>query len=498
MTDPAATRTTVLVDRPPSDAGAFVLYWMIAQRRTRWNFALDRAVHWARALGKPLLVFEPLRADYPWASDRLHRFVLDGMADSAARLAAAGVSYFPYVEPSPGAGRGLLTCLASSASVVVTDDYPAFLAPRLVAGARKQLRVRFEQVDGNGLLPVRIATATFASAYAFRRFLQRTLPKHIGERPSSSPLAGMPRAPAVVAPDVLARWAPADARLLTSTSAVAGLPIDHTVPATDRRGGQTAADAALAAFLSASLPSYAQRHSDVAADVTSGLSPYLHFGHLSPHAVVHAVLEREGWLGDLTRRPNGARDGWWGVSAPAEAFLDQIVTWRELGFNMSVTRPLDYDQYVSLPAWARATLGAHASDAREHVYTRAQFEAAATHDPLWNAAQRQLLQEGRVHTYLRMLWGKKILEWTGSPEEALAVMIELNNRYALDGRDPNSYSGIFWTMGRYDRPWAPERPVFGTVRYMSSANTARKMRVKRYIERYAGPAASDQPALWDG
>jgi deoxyribodipyrimidine photo-lyase len=164
----------------------------------------------------------------------------------------------------------------------------------------------------------------------------------------------------------------------------------------------------------------------------------------------------------------------------AEAFLDQIVTWRELGFNLCWQRT-DYDRYASLPEWARRTLAAHAADTREHVYGLEPFEAAATHDPLWNAAQRQLVREGRIHTYLRMLWGKKILQWTPSPEAALAVMVELNNKYAVDGRDPNSYAGIFWVLGRYDRAWGPERPVFGTVRYMSSVNTARKVRVKDYL-----------------
>ena len=148
----------------------------------------------------------------------------------------------------------------------------------------------------------------------------------------------------------------------------------------------------------------------------------------------------------------------------------------------------DYDRYESLPAWARATLARHAADPRPHVYTLADFEAARTHDPLWNAAQTHLLREGRIHNYLRMLWGKKVLEWTASPEEALAVLVELNNKYAVDGRDPNSYSGIFWVLGRYDRPWGPERPVFGTVRYMSSQNTLRKLRVRQYLARY-GPAS---------
>jgi deoxyribodipyrimidine photo-lyase len=143
-----------------------------------------------------------------------------------------------------------------------------------------------------------------------------------------------------------------------------------------------------------------------------------------------------------------------------------------------------FDQYASLPEWAKTTLAEHAGDPRPHCFSLEQFEAAETHDELWNAAQRQLVREGRIHNYLRMLWGKKILEWSAGPEEALEIMIELNNKYALDGRDPNSYSGIFWVLGRYDRPWGPERPIFGKVRYMSSQNTARKLRVGEYMEKY--------------
>ena len=167
----------------------------------------------------------------------------------------------------------------------------------------------------------------------------------------------------------------------------------------------------------------------------------------------------------------------------AERFLDQLITWRELGYNMCSKRK-DYADFDSLPEWARETLQKHAPDPRPHVYSMADFEAARTSDPLWNAAQRQLVREGRIQNYLRMVWGKKILEWSPSPREALAIMIELNDKYALDGRDPNSYSGIFWTLGRYDRPWAPERPIFGKVRYMSSRNTERKLRLRNYLERY--------------
>jgi deoxyribodipyrimidine photo-lyase len=170
------------------------------------------------------------------------------------------------------------------------------------------------------------------------------------------------------------------------------------------------------------------------------------------------------------------------MSEGAEAFLDELITWREVGFNMSSQRE-DHDQFQSLPEWALTTLKVHEKDRRSYAYSLEEFETAGTHDPLWNAAQRQLVREGRIHNYLRMLWGKKILEWSPSPRDALTVMVELNNKYALDGRDPNSYSGIMWVLGRYDRPWGPERPVFGKVRY-EFCNTAQRSAMK-YLSRYA-------------
>ncbi|HZN55287.1 MAG TPA: hypothetical protein VFB67_08185 [Candidatus Polarisedimenticolaceae bacterium] len=244
--------------------------------------------------------------------------------------------------------------------------------------------------------------------------------------------------------------------------------------------------AALEDFVERRLERYGRERNEPEKDATSRLSAYLHFGHLSSHELLLAIASLEGWSrADLATVASGRREGWWGMSPPAESFLDQAVTWRELGLNFCAHRG-DYARFESVPGWARATLAHHAADRREHRYDLEAFASARTHDPLWNAAQTQLLREGRIHNYLRMLWGKKILEWTASPEEALDVMIELNDRYALDGRDPNSYSGIFWVLGRYDRPWGPERPVYGTVRYMSSRNTARKMPVEGYLRRF-GP-----------
>jgi deoxyribodipyrimidine photo-lyase len=232
------------------------------------------------------------------------------------------------------------------------------------------------------------------------------------------------------------------------------------------------------------LGAYSDLRNEPEREATSGLSPYLHFGHLSIHEVLLAIAAREDWSPSaIATKVDGRREGWWGMSPAAEAFLDQAVTWRELGFNFGAFQPRG-DRFETLPEWARRTLMEHAGDPRPHRYDLGAFEAAATHDPLWNAAQVQLVREGRIHNYLRMLWGKKILEWTRGPEEALEIMLELNDRYALDGRDPSSTSGICWILGRYDRPWGPVRPIFGTVRYMSSENTARKFSVKGYLKAY--------------
>jgi len=471
--------------RPVGADGRWVLYWMVTARRPRFNFALERAAAWSRHLGLPLVVLEALRSDYPWASDRLHRFVLDGMADNVAAFEQGPALYYPYVEPEPGAGRGLLEALASSAAVVVTDHFPTFFVPRMVTAAARRLPVLVETVDGNGLLPLDLADREFATAHAFRRFLQRHLADHLEPLPLADPLADLPEERARMPAEVLRSWPPAPRPRLVGPQLLKALPIDHDVPAAPVRGGFRAAATVLDVFLKERLGDYSELARQPDADATSGLSPYLHFGHVAVHEVFVEVMRRAHWtIEDVSGPADGRRSGWWGARASVEQFLDQLVTWRELGYQFCHHRP-DHDRYTSLPDWARRTLAEHAADPREHLYSCDELAAAATHDHLWNAAQRQLTREGRLHTYLRMLWGKKILEWSPDPETALATMIELNNRYALDGRDPNSTSGIFWVLGRHDRPWGPERPIFGKVRYMSSANTARKLRVAEYLERYA-------------
>ena len=492
MTTPAldvpAGRIRVLRDLPPHSGARYVLYWMIAARRLEDNFALQRACWWARELDRPLLIFEPLRVGYRWASDRLHAFVLQGMSANAAAAHEAGVTYYPYVEPTAGDGKGLLARLADDAAVVVTDDYPTFFVPRMLAAATASIDRRLEAVDGNGLLPMRATTVVYPTAYSFRRYLQKTIAAHLAEVPLQSPLKALPQRTAPVAPEVRRRWpTPSVGLLRGDATALQSLPIDHGIARSSvLQGGALAARTRLRTFLRTGLERYREDRSQPDVDAASGLSPWLHFGHIGAHRIFAEVVGQAGWTTrKLAGSATGKREGWWGAPPEVEAFLDELITWREVGFNFAALRP-NHDRYESLPDWARASLDAHASDPREHTYSLDEFADARTHDPVWNAAQRQLVREGRMHNYLRMLWGKKILEWTASPREALAVMIELNNRYAIDGRDPNSYSGIFWVLGRYDRPWAPRREIFGVIRYMSSASTVRKLRLKRYLETY-GP-----------
>lgn len=486
MGAPQARRLRVLVDRPARKDGAYVLYWMTAARRTRFNFGLQRAARLARELDRPLLVFEPLRAGYRWANARHHAFVIAGMRDNARACAERGVRHLAYVEPRAGDGRGVLAALARDACAVVADDWPCFFLPHMLAAAAGQVDARLEAVDSCGLVPIDAPGQSFPTAYAFRRWLQKNLRPYLDDPPAEDPLALAPRAQATIAAAIEKRWtAASDALLDLDARALAKLPIDHDVAPVARRGGSLAARAALDEFVRVRLSRYGEERSEPASGASSSLSPWLHYGQLSTHEVLAAVAKRAGWKpADVSDKASGKKEGWWNLGASAEAFLDELVTWRELGHVFCRFEP-QYERYDSLPQWAQRSLDEHARDPREHVYTVDELAAARTYDPLWNAAQRELLRDGVIHNYLRMLWGKKVLEWSASPRAALDALIELNNRYAIDGRDPNSYSGIFWCLGRFDRPWAPVRPIFGCIRYMSSQNTARKLDVEPYLARYA-------------
>jgi deoxyribodipyrimidine photo-lyase len=473
-------------DAPVRSDRSYVLHWMTAFRRVEDNHALDRAFEWCRELDKPLLVLEALRVAYPHASARLHRFVLDGMAENRARFAEAGIAYLPYVERAEGEGKGLLAALAEDAAVVTTDDYPTFFHPRMIAAAGRQLDVRLEAVDAHGLLPMRLAPREFPTARGFRTFSQQELPRALRQRPvarlEDQPTVGR----ATVSEAVAARWSFATADALADTDAlVASLPVDPSVSPTEERGGAEAGLARWQRFLEHGFGDYADGRNQPDEDGSSGMSPYLHFGFVGPHRLFDDVAEKAGWtLGDQAPKATGKRDDFWNMGPAAEALLEQLTVWRELSINGAHRRD-DLQSLSALPNWAQKTLAEHADDPRPELYSLEELEGAETSDEIWNAAQRQLVGEGRIHNYLRMLWGKKILQWSPTPEAALERMLLLNDRYALDGRDPNSYAGITWVLGRYDRAWGPERPIFGKVRYMTSDSTRRKLRLKKYLARWS-------------
>lgn len=470
--------------------GAFVLLWMIGARRLRYNFALERAISWARELDRPLVVLEPLRCDYPYASDRIHRFIIEGMRDHALALRESPVTYVPWIERTPEEGKGMIEAYAAHACLIVSDVSGVPWLRGMLRAAAERVSIRVEAVDGLGILPVRASSTYFLTAHSFRRFLQKNLPAHLAQQPLADPLSEVRlRRLDLLPPTIGTRWpAVALAELEDPSALIARLPIDHTIGAVPERGGGTFATAQLRAFVRERLPRYAERnHPD--ADVCSRLSGHLHFGHISSHEILDAVAQATDWEpARVSPRATGSREGYWNASAQADEFLDQLVTWRELGHMRAIHDPRVME-YGSIPDWARRTLALHAKDPRPARYDRARLVAAETGDEVWNAAQRQLLAEGRIHNYMRMLWGKLVLGWQDSPEQAHATLIELNDRYSIDGRDPNSWASIAWIFGACDRAWGPERAIYGKVRYMTSDSAKRKLRMKEWMRRWSAPIA---------
>ena len=455
----------------PASNGDWVVYWMVANRRTRANPALQHAIDLAHRHGRPLVVLEALRSGYRWANDRHHQFVIDGMQDNRAALEASGVAVVTYVEPRAGAGQGLLEALAARAVEVVTDFWPGFFVPRMQAAAAHRIDCPVVAVDGIGLLPMAATERAYPTAHGLRRYLQKVLPDLLWF-PDEAPLDAY-RGGIAPLGSVADHW--------PSAAHPGEIDLDHSV-APVGRGGPIAGETVVQRFLSTRLPRYATDRRDLDDDASSGLSPYLHYGHVSAADVVRRVLEAEAWSPDKFRNTKGSR-GWWGVSEAAEGFLDEIVTWRDVGHVFATHRPHDYDTFDSIPDWAKTTLAEHAGDPRA-VVDPEQLEAAESPDPLWNAAQRQLIRDGVIHNAVRMLWGKLVLAWSATPRQAFETLTHLNNKYALDGRDPNSASGIAWVFGRHDRAWGPERPIYGKVRYMTSRSTRAKLRNRTWLERY--------------
>jgi deoxyribodipyrimidine photo-lyase len=436
----------------------YVLYWAQMNRRADCNHALAWAVRLADERNLPVLFYEGLTCSYPHASDRLHTFILEGVEETARRLERLGIGYCFYPRRRRADRNDVLYRLAESAAAVVTDDYPVFVAARHNASVPGRIGVPYFAVDSSCIVPTGRFEKREYAAYTLRPKLTRLLPEYLKPAAAIRPNRRYTDPPPPFHTEVNGRV----------SELAASCEIDHSVPPSiDIRGGRLEAERRLGTFLDDGLRRYAREKNQPAAHATSGLSPYLHFGQISSLEVALAVKERAG------------RD-----KLIAEEFLDELIVRRELAFNFARRGP-GVAGFDALPEWARETMRRHAGDKRPYLYSREQLETARTADELWNATQMELLRRGVIHGYYRMYWGKKIIEWTPTYEDALDAMIDFHDRYALDGRDPNTYANILWCFGLHDRPWF-ERPVFGTIRYMSLEGMRRKTRVADYIREIGG------------
>lgn len=428
-----------------------VVYWMSRDQRADDNWALLHAADLARRAATPLFVVFALAPSYPGATMRHYDFMLRGLAETEAGLRARNI---PLVLAPGDPATAVPAFLRQVAAGTCVTDFDPLRAKqdwkRAVAAAFAGALV---VVDAHNVVPCFAASPRREyTAATFRPKILRQLPEFLEPFPD----------PPTLAAGNLDGFSPVDWE-----AAAGSVTADPTVaPVADAGSGATAATRALAAFIGQRLEAYATRRNDPNAGVTSGLSPYFHFGQLAPQRAALAVLAAKHH-----------------APAGAEAYLEELIVRRELSDNYCHYTP-DYDQLSALPDWAQKTLAAHADDERAYLYDLAAFEAGATHSDLWNAAQRELTRTGRLHGYMRMYWAKKILEWSASPQAAIDIALTLNDRYALDGRDPNGVAGVLWSVGGlHDRPWA-DRAVFGQVRYMNERGCRRKFDVDAYIDRY--------------
>jgi deoxyribodipyrimidine photo-lyase len=432
---------------PLRSPAKYVLYWSQMNRRVDSNHALEHAASVANELDLPLLVYESLTFSYPYASDRFHTFILEGSAETTRRLKSRGAGYVFYLRRAPGDPNDVLYRLAGDAALVVTDDYPTFVTPRHNAAVAPKIGVAFHAVDSSCVVPMSCFTKREYAAYTIRPKIHRLLPQFL-----------RPVEPVGLRRRYRGPQSPFHTRVTAKSipELVASCQIDHSIPpSTVFRGGRIEAEKRLRFFLDEKLPRYETGHNDPTAHATSDLSPYLHFGCISSLEVALAAPKS------------------------AQAFLEELIVRRELAFNFARFTE-DPESLANVPEWAQKTMREHARDKRPAIYTRDQFAQAVTHDALWNATQREMLKTGKIHGYYRMYWGKKVIEWSHSYQEALETMLYIHDRWALDGRDPNTYANILWLFGLFDRPW-PERPIFGKMRYMSLEGMRRKTDVAGYI-----------------
>ena len=354
-----SVRVRTLNQFPIDPTGKFVMYWMTAYRRTRFNFALQRAVELANQLRKPLMIFEAIRCNYRWASDRFHQFMLDGMLDNAAATQSTNATYYAYVERCATEGTGLMESFASLACVIVTDDYPCFFHPALYRRIASQWHCAIELVDSNTIVPMRCIDRTFTVAHSYRRYMQKEIFKGMPEFPVENPLEflNVPKL-ANLPTEITSNWPVWNSNQATKqlqAISLSCLPIDHTVTLTNESGGSFEAGKILNRFIHQRLGDYSEARNKPEQEGSSCLSAYLHFGHISPHEVFERIVTDAKWTPIKLNKPNGKMDGFWNMGPNAEAFMDQLMTWREIGFNMC-WRERNYDRFESLPSTQKMPL----------------------------------------------------------------------------------------------------------------------------------------------
>lgn len=459
-------RIRLLNEASPRQGAAYVLYWAQINRRLDSNHALAYAVELAHQLDLPVLVYEGLTSDHPWANRRFHQFILEGVTGNRERAAELGLGYTFHLErsaqkrPAEDSG-GAMYRVARNAAALVTDDYPGYMADRYNASVPAKIGIPYYAVDASCIVPMDALPKQHYAAYTIRPRIHKLMQDELQPLEMPQPKHRWKERNASLPMDSLHLFGAGLEPLLDSCD------IDQSVPAAPQfTGGRKAALDRLQAFLEDNLRRYARHNREPSAKATSQLSPYLHFGYISSLEIALAVREHAAQHGLI-----------------ANEYLEQLIVRRELAFNYARYGPPPETLKKALPDWAVKTLAKHDDDPRDYVYSREQWERAETHDPLWNATQRELLKDGIIHGYYRMYWGKKIMEWSATHQAALDTMIYLNDRYALDGRDPNTYTNILWCFGLHDRPWK-ERPIFGMIRYMSADGMRRKTNVDTYVQHY--------------
>jgi deoxyribodipyrimidine photo-lyase len=458
-------RVTIRRNGAPKPGGKCVVYWMQRAERGLNNPAVDVGVNVANILNLPLIVYFSAISNFPSANLRHYAFLNQGLPDIEADLAERNITLVVRRPP----GNSLEMLLAEvDAALLIGDENPCREPERWRQVIAQRMTIPFWTVDADVVVPSRLFSKAQYGAYILRPKLHKELPKYLQplENPKADHAWKQPKGFAnfPVNADITEGWR----------------KLDRSVAAVESfQGGSRAARKRLKYFVDHLLADYEERCNQPDVDGTSRLSPYLHFGHIGPLEVALAVDAAV----KKTPRLAKARD----------SFFNELIIWRELAVNF-VRFTSNYDSVECAENWAKESMAQHASDKRDWIYTLEAMERGETHDELWNAAQLQMVHYGWMHNYLRMYWAKKILEWSPDPARAFEYTVALNDRYELDGRDPNGYAGIAWAIvGKHDRPWF-DRPIFGKIRYMSGTSTGKKFHSRKYIQHVHLNVASGQ--LW--